>query len=104
MSQSCVPAVPAFGQTTTQLAPVGQLVWQGPLAQAKWQTLPAAHAHVPLAQVPSQRGFDPSQVTWHGGAPHANEQLAPSSQVQSPLAQVPLQLAPEAQSTWHGGL
>jgi hypothetical protein len=104
MSQSCVPATPAFGQTTTQLAPAGHTVWQGPLAQAKRQTLPAAHVHVPLAQVPSQAGFDPSQVTWQGGAPQANEQLAPISQVQSPLAHVPLQFAPEAQSTWQGGL
>jgi len=35
MSQSCVPATPAFGQRTTQVAPEGQVVWQGPLAQAK---------------------------------------------------------------------
>jgi hypothetical protein len=35
MSQSCVPARPAFGHATTQLAPAGQTVWQGPLAQAK---------------------------------------------------------------------
>jgi hypothetical protein len=99
MSQSCVPASPAFGQATTQLAPAGQAVWQGPLAQAKWQTLPAAHVQVPLAQVPSQVGFDPSHVTWQGGAPQANEQLAPTSQVHSPLAQVALQVAPEPQST-----
>jgi hypothetical protein len=43
-------------------------------------------------------------VTWQGGAPHANEQLAPISQVHSPLAQVPLHVAPEPQSTWHGGV
>jgi hypothetical protein len=104
MSQSCVPARPAFGQTTTQLAPGGQSVWQGPLAHLKWQTLPAAHVHVPLPQVPSQRGFDPSHVTWQGGAPHANEQLAPISHVHSPLAHVPSHVAPEPHSTWHGGL
>ena len=99
MSQSWVPATPAFGQRTTQLAPAGQIVWQGPLAQAKWQALPAAHVHVPLAQVPSQVGFEPWHVTWHGGAPQANEQLAPSSHVHSPFAHVPLQVAPEPQST-----
>jgi hypothetical protein len=88
-----------LGQVTTQLAPAGQTVWQGPLAQAKWQTLPSAQVHVPLAQVPSQRGFDPSQVTWQGGAPHAKEQVAPLSHVQSPLAQVPAQVAPGPQST-----
>lgn len=104
MSQSWVPARPAFGQRTTQLAPAGHAVWHGPLAQAKWQTLPAAQVHVPFAHVPSHVGFDPWQVTWHGGAPQANEQLAPSSHVHSPFAHVPLQVAPEPQSTWHGGL
>ena len=79
-------------------------MWQGPLAQAKWQSLFAAHSHVPFEQVPSQRGFDPSHVTWQGGVPQANEQLAPSSQVHSPLAHVPLQVEPGAQSTWQGGL
>jgi hypothetical protein len=104
MSQSCVPATPRFGQTTVQLAPAGQSVWQGPLAQAKRQSLSAAQAQVPFAHVPSQRGFDPSHVTWQGGAPQANEQLAPVSQVQSPLAHVPLQADPGPQSTWQGGL
>jgi hypothetical protein len=94
MSQSCVPATPAFGHATTQLAPAGQSVWHGPLAQAKWQTLPGAHVQVPSAQVPSQVAFIPSHVTWHGGAAHANVQRAPTSQMQSPLAQVPLQVAP----------
>jgi hypothetical protein len=94
MSQSCVPARPACEQTTAQLAPAGHSVWQGPLAQAKWQTLPGSQAQVPSAQVPSQVGFDPSHVTWHGGAPHSNEQVAPTSQMHSPLAQVPLHVAP----------
>ena len=60
--------------------------------------------HVPFAQVPSHAGFDPSHVTWQGGAPQVNEQLAPSSHVHSPLAHAPLHVAPEPQSTWHGGL
>jgi hypothetical protein len=63
MSQSSVPARPAFGHATTQLAPARQVVWQGPLAHAKWQVLPAAHVHVPSAHVPSHFGFDPSHVT-----------------------------------------
>ena len=104
MSQSCVPATPAFGHWTTQLAPAGHDVWHGPLWHAKLQMLPAAQVHVPFAQVPSQVGFEPRHVTWHGGAPHVNEQLAPSSQVHSPFAHVPLHVAPEPQSTWHGGL
>jgi hypothetical protein len=99
MSQSCVPARPALGQRTTQLAPEGQVVWQGPLAQAKWQELPGAQVHVPLAQVPSHVGFEPWHVTWHGGAPQVNEQLAPTSHVHSPFAHVPLHIAPEPQST-----
>lgn len=63
MSQSCVPATPWFGQVTTQLAPTGQSVWQGPLSQRKWQLLPAAQAHVPSAQVPSHVGFAPPHST-----------------------------------------
>jgi hypothetical protein len=63
MSQSCVPARPAFGHATMQLAPAGQTVWQGPLAQAKRQVLPAAQVQVPSAHVPSHVGFDPSHVT-----------------------------------------
>jgi hypothetical protein len=104
MSQSCVPATPPFGQVTTQLAPAGQTVWQGPLAQWNRQTLPWPQVHVPSAQVPSHRGLDPWQVTWHGGAPHANEQLAPEAHVHSPLAHVAAHDEPGPQSTWHGGL
>jgi hypothetical protein len=103
MSQSWVPATPRFGQVTTQVAPAGQTVWQGPLSHAKAQALPAAQVQVPLAQVPSHRGLSPSQVTWHGGAPQEKAQLAPCSQVHSPLAQAPLHEEPAPQSTWHGG-
>ena len=103
MSQSWVPVTPAFGHVTTQVAPAGQVVWQGPLAHAKWQSLPGAHAQSPLAQVPSQRGLSPSQVTWQGGDPHAKSQLAPVAQVQSPFEHVPSQDDPALQSTWHGG-
>jgi hypothetical protein len=99
MSQSCVPATPAFGQSTMQLAPGGQTVWHGPLAHAKWQSLPWAQVHVPLAQVPSHTGLFPSHVTWHGGAPHSKVQLAPDAQVQSPFEHVPRQLEPAEQST-----
>jgi hypothetical protein len=103
MSQSCVPATPAFWQVTRHQAPAGQVEWQGPLPHAKRQTLPGAHAQSPSAQVPSQRGLSPSQVTWHGGAPQAKSQLAPVAQVQSPLEQVPSHDEPALQSTWHGG-
>jgi hypothetical protein len=44
MSQFSVPAVPA-GQSTTQCAPAGHVVWHGPLAQVKRQVLSAPHVH-----------------------------------------------------------
>jgi len=94
MSQSCVPARPAFGQVTTQLAPAGHTVWQGPLAQWKWQLLPAAQVQVPSAQVPSQRGLSPSQMTWQGGASQTKEHVAPLWQVQSLSAHAPEHLEP----------
>lgn len=104
MSQSCVPAKPAFGHVTTQLAPAGHTVWQGPLAQWKLQLLPAAHVQVPSAHVPSQWGLLPSQVTWQGGALQAKEHVAPVWHVQSPLAHAPVHFESAPHATWQGGL
>jgi hypothetical protein len=35
MPQPSVPATPAFGQDTAQLAPAGQTAWLGPLGHAR---------------------------------------------------------------------
>lgn len=102
ISQFWVPAVPA-GQSTTQTEPAWQVVWQGPLWQAKWHVLPGPQVHSPFAHTPSHRAFDPTHMTWHGGAPQENVHDAPSSHVHDPFAQVAEQADALLHSTWHGG-
>jgi hypothetical protein len=102
MSQSCVPAG-AFGHSTTQLAPLAHSLWQGPLSHTNSHAESTPQAQVPLAQVPSQRSFSPSQRTWQGGAPHSKAQLAPCSQPHMPLAQVASQREPSPHATLQGG-
>jgi hypothetical protein len=102
MSQFCVPAVPG-GQSTTQVDPAAHIVWQGPLWQAKRQTLFGPHEHCPSAQTPSHFAFEPAQSTWQGGEPQVKEQVAPVSQVHVPLEQVAEQVDPPLHTAWHGG-
>lgn len=96
MSQFCVPAV-SGGHVTTQSP--SQIEWHGPDWQLNAQLLPAPHAHVPLAQVPSHEGLSPSQVTWQGGASQSKSQSLPTPHVHEPFAHAPEQLEPSSQST-----
>ena len=103
MSQSSVPATPAFGHSTTHFASSAHVVRQGPAAHVKEHVLPEPQVQLPFAHVPVQLEFCPSHATWQGGVEHSKEQLAPCSHVHVPLEHVPEHEDPDAQSTWHGG-
>lgn len=102
MSQSCVPAMPTVGHSTTQVDPSLHVVWQGPPAHAKSHVEPGPQLHVPFAHVPLQMSFL-RQSTWQGGVAHVKSQVAFWLQVHWPLAHAPLQSAASPQFTWQGG-